>query len=389
MPKFSRVLLLNGVVVSGDAISRSLTMKREALLEAYGDNVEISIATYASNLGLPNTFEVTGLVDLIHRPAFRDADLFIYEFGVFYDFFDSVRLTPPGAKRLAVWHNITPPGLATSAQSAKLLERSLDQRSNLLTCDHVFCDSEFNADELQALRPAAGQTSVLKLPVGASFAGVGAKRRSKTGEVRLLYVGRIVPAKGVLDLVHAFTAASATVSGIYPTLDIVGNIAFSDHAYVDMIKEISNNSNNRINLIGRLDDVDLVEAYRNADIVVIPSYHEGYCVPVLEAYAAGCHVIAYDAGNLPYIVGDHGLTLTTGDVEALTAALASEFRERHRAYMESREPVVSTNRGPVGERERRDIARRYVADYGEGAYRERFISAIERLYELETRAADR
>lgn len=381
MPKPSKVLLLNGVVVQGDAISRSLVLKREALLEAYGDGVSVSIATYDSNLGLPDTYKVSGLVDLLSNRAFHEADLLIYEFGIYYDFFDSVRFSPSGAKRLAVWHNVTPPALATSIESASLLERSLSQRSNLLACDHVFCDSEFNADELQSLMPAPGQVSVLKLPVGAAFAGIGAKPRSNADEVRVLYVGRIVPAKGVLDLVQAFTAAAKSTPNIQTKLDIIGNTDFSDHKYIETIRERAANSGECINLIGHVGEAALVEAYRGTDILVIPSYHEGYCVPVLEAFASGCHVIAYDAGNLPNIVGEHGLVVSTGDVHALRDALAAEFRERAAAFNEGREPIVTTTTGPLGERTRRDAARRYVADYSEGAFRERFISAVERLYE--------
>ena len=40
----------------------------------------------------------------------------------------------------------------------------------------------------------------------------------------------------------------------------------------------------------------------------MPSYHEGYCLPVLEALHAGCQVVASDAGNLPAIVAGLGQT---------------------------------------------------------------------------------
>ncbi len=383
MPRPLNVLLLNGVAVLGDAISRSLVLKREALLEAYGDSVDVSIAVYDSNLGLPKTHKVSGLVDLLSNRTFREADLLIYEFGIYYDFFDSVRLTAPGVRRLAVWHNVTPPELATSKEAATLLERSLSQRSNLLACDHVFCDSDFNANELQPLKPATGQVSVLKLPVAASFAGIGAKPRNSAGEVRVLYVGRIVPAKGVLDLVQAFTAATKLAPNARAKLDIIGNTAFSLQNYVEEVRAQAENSGDSIDLIGHVGEAELVEAYRNADIVVIPSYHEGYCVPVLEAFASGCHVIAYDSGNLPYIVGGHGLIVPAGNVDALRDALVTEFRERAAAAFEGRSPVVATVDGLVDERVRRDAARRYVADYSEGAFRERFISAVERLYELD------
>lgn len=374
------ILLLNGIAVHGDAISRSLVLKREALLEAYGERVNVSIAVYASNLDLPDTYKVSGLIDLLGNRAFQEADLLIYEFGIYYEFFDSVRLTSPEVKRLAVWHNVTPPALATSKPTATLLERSLDQRSNLLACDHIFCDSEFNANELRPLHPNPGQVSVLKLPVSAAFAGVGAKPRSDTGDVRVLYVGRIVPAKGVLDLVRAFIAAARLSPGSRPKLVIIGNIDLSLQPYMNEVRSLAQDSGDLIDFIGHINEIDLIEQYRRADILVIPSYHEGYCIPVIEAFSSGCHVIAYDAGNLPYIVGECGLILPTGDVDGLRDALAAEFHERKTAAKEGRPPLVATVKGPVNELARRDAARRYAADYSEGAFREQFISAVERLY---------
>lgn len=371
-----RVLLLNGIVVHGDAISRSLVMKCAALREAYHDRVQIDIATYRSDVGLPNTHIVQNLNSLLCLPAFLAADVVIYEFGVFYDLFHSVRFAPPSAHRLAVWHNVTPVGLATSADMAALLQRSLDQRADLLLCDHVFCDSAFNMAELEPLGPAPGQLSVLPLPVVNGFATAGAKpRRPDPLAVRLLFVGRLVASKGVLDLMRAFRMACAAVPDARAELTLVGNNDFADAAYAARVQAEA--AGMAVRFAGQLDEPSLIQAYRHADVFVIPSYHEGYCVPVLEAFACGCHVIGYDAGNLPAIVGAWGLLVPTGDVAALAAALAAYLREHVAAAREGRDRMVATGAGPMAERPRRMAVRRYAATYSEGAYREDFIAALE------------
>lgn len=371
------VLLLNGVVMHSDAISRSLIMKHVALTEAYGDGVQVEIATYASDFGLPGTHIVKGLTDLLCLPAFQAADLLIYEFGIFYDLFNSVRFVQPSAHRLAVWHNVTPIALAASADAASLLQRSLDQRADLLICDHVFCDSAFNRDELEPLDPAPGQLSVLPLPVAASFATSGAKRRRQyPGDIRLLFVGRVVASKGVLDLVRAFRAACSAVPDARATMTIIGNVSFSDAVYAAKVKAEAMGL--AVEFAGQVDEASLIQAYREADVFVIPSYHEGYCVPVLEAFACGCHVIAYDAGNLPHIVGHSGLLVPTGDVPELASALTAFFHERVAAAHEGRDPLVATGGGLVPETPRRAAVRRYASQFSEGAYREDFIAALER-----------
>lgn len=369
-------LLLNGVVMHSDAISRSLTMKHVALHEAYGDGVQVDIATYASDVGLPGTHIVRNLNELLCLPAFQAADLLIYEFGMFYDLFNSVRFASPAALRLSVWHNVTPVALAASTDMAGLLQRSLDQRANLLLCDHVFSDSAFNMGELEPLGPAPGQLSVLPLPVAASFAAAGSKpRRRDPRDVRLLFVGRLVASKGVLDLVRAFRAACAAVSDIRAELTIIGNVSFSDPGYAARTRAEAAGAT--VHFAGQVDEPTLIEAYREADVFVIPSYHEGYCVPVLEAFACGCHVIAYDAGNLPSIVGDRGMLVPTGDVDGLEAALTALFHERVAAADAGRDPLIATGAGLVAEGPRRVAVRRYAAQFSEGAYREDFITALE------------
>ncbi|WP_440967189.1 glycosyltransferase [Massilia sp. GER05] len=42
---------------------------------------------------------------------------------------------------------------------------------------------------------------------------------------------------------------------------------------------------------------------RDADVFVPPARHAGFCVPIVEALAAGCKVIAYDNSNTPAVTG--------------------------------------------------------------------------------------
>jgi glycosyltransferase involved in cell wall biosynthesis len=55
---------------------------------------------------------------------------------------------------------------------------------------------------------------------------------------------------------------------------------------------------------------------------VLPERYSGFGLPLVEAMARGCPVVASDAACLPEVVGDGGLTAPVGDVDALAAALA-------------------------------------------------------------------
>jgi glycosyltransferase involved in cell wall biosynthesis len=86
--------------------------------------------------------------------------------------------------------------------------------------------------------------------------------------------------------------------------------------------------------LGALSDADLRLAYAGAAAVAVPSRHEGFGLPALEAMAVGAPVVASDAGGLPEVVGDAGVVVPTGSVAALTGALYRLAFEFHRTERE-------------------------------------------------------
>lgn len=72
---------------------------------------------------------------------------------------------------------------------------------------------------------------------------------------------------------------------------------------------------------GRIPAADRDGCYHAAEALAFPSLYEGFGAPVLEAMAAGCPVLAADATALPEVVGDSGMLLPPGDVDAWAAAL--------------------------------------------------------------------
>ena len=66
---------------------------------------------------------------------------------------------------------------------------------------------------------------------------------------------------------------------------------------------------------------DLAQLYNHAAALVIPSLHEGFGLPALEAMHAGCPVIAARAGALPEVCGEAARFVDPRDTEAIAAAL--------------------------------------------------------------------
>ena len=76
-------------------------------------------------------------------------------------------------------------------------------------------------------------------------------------------------------------------------------------------------------LPGHVPDATLAALLRGAAAAVIPSLHEGFGLPALEAMACGAPLVASHAGNLPDLVDDAALLVPPGDPRALRAALAA------------------------------------------------------------------
>jgi alpha-1,3-rhamnosyl/mannosyltransferase len=84
----------------------------------------------------------------------------------------------------------------------------------------------------------------------------------------------------------------------------------------------------RVVRTGRVPFERLDALYRGAVACVFPSHYEGVGIPVLEAMARGCPVIAADATALPHVVGDAGDLVAAGDVDAWAAAMQRMITDR-------------------------------------------------------------
>lgn len=68
---------------------------------------------------------------------------------------------------------------------------------------------------------------------------------------------------------------------------------------------------------GQVSDVRLKELYSSVTCLVYPSIYEGFGIPVLEAMAAGCPVIAVNVSSIPEISGGAAALIPDGSVESI------------------------------------------------------------------------
>lgn len=74
---------------------------------------------------------------------------------------------------------------------------------------------------------------------------------------------------------------------------------------------------------GRISDEELISLYSNAIAFVYPSLYEGFGIPVIEAQACGCPVIASNVSTFPEILGTSAICIEPHQKESLVSAILS------------------------------------------------------------------
>jgi glycosyltransferase involved in cell wall biosynthesis len=78
-----------------------------------------------------------------------------------------------------------------------------------------------------------------------------------------------------------------------------------------------------VEFTGKVSVEEVVGFYRRAEVAVVPSLYEGFCLPAAEAMSCGLPVVATTAGALPEVVedGESGILVPPRDHSALAGAI--------------------------------------------------------------------
>lgn len=144
----------------------------------------------------------------------------------------------------------------------------------------------------------------------------------------ILYLGRLVPEKGIHDLIEAFSKTQTE-----KRLVIAGASSDTD-TYVEKLKKQAA-ADSRILFTGFVQGKLLQELYSNAYLYVLPSHLEGMPLSLLEAMSYGNCCVVSDIPECAEVVEDHGVCFPKANVQALQQCLQQlcddpQIVERHR-----------------------------------------------------------
>ena len=307
-PRRPRVHQVLATLGYGDAIGHEV-LGIQRVLRAAGYASEIYVETADPRLE-HLTIDYRDMVG-----AVTEDDILIHHFSIGSRASRTAYALP--GRMVLVYHNITPPEYFIGVHE-DLVKLCFRGRRELLAyidrCTLALGDSEYNRQELEAL--GFRQTAVL--PVVPDFVHLDhPPDRTLAGDfndgfTNVMFVGRVIPNKKFENVIRAFHVYR-TRHNPRSRLLLVGSYSGFER-YLAMLQGLmARLGTPDVHFVGHVSNEELTALYELADLFLCASEHEGFCVPLIEAFYKGVPVLAYAATAVPATMDGGGVLFDTKD----------------------------------------------------------------------------
>ena len=139
----------------------------------------------------------------------------------------------------------------------------------------------------------------------------------------ILSVGTLQPRKNYIRLIEAFSTLQSTAY----TLIIVGKPGWLFEEIYQAPKKFG--VEKKVKFLNYVPDEDLPGLYKGAICFVLVSLYEGFGIPILEAMANSCPVVASSVSSLPEVVGKAGILVDPYNIEDITSGIKEALTRRN------------------------------------------------------------
>ncbi|MBF4578675.1 glycosyltransferase [Frigoribacterium sp. VKM Ac-2530] len=136
-------------------------------------------------------------------------------------------------------------------------------------------------------------------------------------EARIVFVGRLVPHKGLALLLEALSQVAEPLR-----LDVYG--AEEDAAYVERCKVLAANLSHEIAFHGSTEHEQILNAVRSSTLLALPTAGENFGHVIVEALSVGCPIVVADTTPWSTRIRTHGAGIVVDD--SLAESWASAIR---------------------------------------------------------------
>ena len=292
-------------------------------LQAHFRGLGIRGNIYSENIGTINTKISRKFKSYSENPS----DLLIYHHSIHSGVLDFI-LTKKLPKIL-VYHNVTPYHFFEpyDLKLSHYLKKGREELSSIRESFEIcFADSAYNRSELVRL----GYQNVHVLPIVYDFSKLHAPSEPHANGTRknILFVGRIAPNKKQDDLIR-FAKIFRDISGKHFLLNLVGHCSKEMSCYQEELERMIDyyDLSEQVKFSSFLSDSELNEYYRNADLFLSMSEHEGFCVPIIECMHYGIPIVAYNAGAVKDTMDGSGILFNKKDFAMIAETVSKIFRD--------------------------------------------------------------
>jgi len=306
----------------GDAIGHEV-LGIQRVLRAAGYDSEIFVETADSRLE-SLTRDFRELVDFSHPD-----NLLLHHFSLGSKASRTAFALPD--RMGLIYHNITPPEYFVGVHrtlARQCFRGRRELRAYASRCDLALGDSEFNRQDLEAL----GFPRTAVLPVVPDFSHLDRTPNWLVAQdfdddwTNILFVGRVIANKKIENLIRYFHAYHTSVNPRSRLL-IVGAQSGFERYLASLHQLTATLGTSHVHFIGHVSDEELVAFYELADLFLCASEHEGFCVPLVEAFYKQVPVLAYAATAVPSTMDGAGVLFDDTNpmyVAALMDAILSD-----------------------------------------------------------------
>ena len=315
MPRVHQVLASFGY---GDAIGNSVLGIRR-VLRAAGFDSRIYVETADPRLE-HETSDYRDMVDEV-----EDGDLLLHHFSLGSRASRTAYALP--CRMMLMYHNITPPEYFVGVHPWLVRQCYHGRRELSAYAPRVSLAagaSEFNRRELEAL----GFQNTAVLPVVPDFSHLGGVPDQRVldafddDRTNVLFVGRMIPNKRPDQLIRFFHAYQSLVNPDSRLL-LAGSSVQFEHYRASLQYLAAGLGVRDIHFLGQVSNEELTALYDVADLYLCASEHEGFCVPLVEAFYKRVPVLAYAATAVPATMDGGGVLFDTTDPVQVAATMAA------------------------------------------------------------------
>ena len=190
----------------------------------------------------------------------------------------------------------------------------------------VIADSESTKrDAIGRLGIAEERITVVPLAAGPAFrplapeAVAEVRRKYGLSSAYFLQVGAPIPRKNLEGALAGFARFTKRQANHEVQFAVAGGSGFGELDLPPEAQELV--APRRVRFLGHVPQDDLVALYNGAVAVVVPSFYEGFGLPLLEAFACGTPAIASNVASLPEVAGDAALYVDPHDPDTIADAM--------------------------------------------------------------------